>query len=599
MRKTFICSLVILALCTATFARGKDKEKRLKTAEPNPAFDKVVDGVIAREAENEKALRSYTPIVETYIQKMTLDDVVGARPIGDEYFLSRVGYSKVVDDRSMLASMGMSKKMIKEARKKVTHSFGFRPEGFASQAILDSRSFDRAHYEFEFVGREFVGDLRCLMIDVTPKEHSGNGRFIGRIWVEDKDLNIVRFDGTYIPQRRDGLYLHFNTWRLNMQPGIWLPAYIYSEESDLHTGLRKHLRFKAETRLWAYNVGREHEQSTFTQVVVDTNEKVADQSDEKHDQTPIAAQRSWEREAEDNALDRMERGGILAKRGDVDQVLTTVLNNLIITNNLSIDPEVRARVLLTTPVESFAVGHTIVLSRGLLDVLPDEANLAGVLAGELAHIVLGHTIDTKYAFDDRLIFSDEATLRRMQFTRNPLEQAEADKKALEILQNSPYKDKLDSIGLFLRQLQERSTVLTHLVQARIGNPMLLKDNQLRLSPLLAQAPKIEPTKLDQIAALQLGGRIKVDPWNNHIELTKAKPTPVLHTSEKMPLELTPVYPYLTRYGTAPAVQPATAPPTTRPDDAAPAAETPAATPAEPAKPQPEAAKTSSVESTQL
>jgi hypothetical protein len=45
-------------------------------------------------------------------------------------------------------------------------------------------------------------------------------------------------------------------------------------------------------------------------------------------------------------------------------------------------------VLLTTPLESFVVGRTIILSRGLLDVLPDEATLAAVLAHELAHIVL-------------------------------------------------------------------------------------------------------------------------------------------------------------------------------------------------------------------
>ncbi len=585
MRKTLICSLLVLALAGTTFARGKSKDKTPK-ADPNAAFEHVVDGLVAREAENEKALRTFTPIVETYIQNMQADLEVGARPITDEYFLARVSYAKMVDDHSMLAGTSFRHRLMKNARKQLTRSFGFRSEGFAQQAVLDWRGFDRQHYDFEFMGREFIGELRCLLIDVTPKPKSGDGRFFGRIWVEDRDLNIVRFNGTYVPQRRDGSYLHFDTWRLNMQPGVWLPAYIYSEESDLHTGLRKHVRYKAEARLWACNVGRDREQKTFTQVVVDTNEKVTDQSDTAHDLTPIASQRTWEREAEDNALDRMERAGVLAKKGDVDQVLTQVLNNLIITNNITLDPEIRGRVLLTTPIESLAIGHTIVLSRGLLDVLPDEANLAGVLAEELAHIVLGHTIDTKYGFDDRLIFSDEATLRRMQFKRSPEEQAAADKKALELLQNSPYKDKLDSIGLFLRQLQERSQVLPHLVQARVGNPMLMHDNQLRLSPLINQSPKLAPAKLDQIAALQLGGRIKVDPWNNHIELTKAKPTPVLHTSEKMPLELTPIYPYLTRYGST-GVTATT--PAAKPEEAAPAAETP-----DTAKPQPEAAKVPTV-----
>ncbi len=65
--------------------------------------------------------------------------------------------------------------------------------------------------------------------------------------------------------------------------------------------------------------------------------------------------------------------------------------------------------LLTTPLESFTIGHTIVVSRGLLDVLPDEASLAMVLARELGHIALGHQLDTRLAFNDRMFFADEDT----------------------------------------------------------------------------------------------------------------------------------------------------------------------------------------------
>ena len=50
--------------------------------------------------------------------------------------------------------------------------------------------------------------------------------------------------------------------------------------------------------------------------------------------------------------------------------------------------EVRCRILLTNPIESFTVGDTIVISRALLDILPDEATLVAVLALELSHIVL-------------------------------------------------------------------------------------------------------------------------------------------------------------------------------------------------------------------
>ena len=52
---------------------------------------------------------------------------------------------------------------------------------------------------------------------------------------------MVRFNGTYYPHPRTSYYLHFDSWRLNLRPGMWLPAYIYSEESDLKSGITKSL----------------------------------------------------------------------------------------------------------------------------------------------------------------------------------------------------------------------------------------------------------------------------------------------------------------------------------------------------------------------
>src|SRR6202021_1435949 len=98
---------------------------------------------------------------------------------------------------------------------------------------------------------------------------------------------------------------------------------------------------------------------------------------------------------EDNVVERLQVAGLMAPDGDVDRILETVVNNLLIVNNLDL-AGVRCRVLLTTPLESFVLGRTIVVSRGLLDVLPDEATLAAVLAHALAHIVLGHSVGAGY-----------------------------------------------------------------------------------------------------------------------------------------------------------------------------------------------------------
>ena len=65
-------------------------------------------------------------------------------------------------------------------------------------------------------------------------------------------------------------------------------------------------------------------------------------------------------------------------------------------------------------------------SRGLIDVLPDEASLAMVLSLELAHIVLGHNLGSKYAFNDRMLFSDESVFTDLGFRHVPEEEAAAE-----------------------------------------------------------------------------------------------------------------------------------------------------------------------------
>jgi Zn-dependent protease with chaperone function len=363
--------------------------------------------------------------------------------------------------------------------------------------------------------------------------------------VEDQDYNIVRFNGTYSPHASTSYYLHFDSWRLNMRPGLWLPAYVYSEESEMKYRMTQNLHFKAQTRLWGYDIKGLGRADEFTSIQVDSPQSVKDQSEVAQDATPVEAERMWQRQAEDNAVERLQKIGLLAPSGDVDKVLTTVVNNLIVTNNLDIQPEVRARVLLTAPLESFTIGHTIVVSRGLLDVLPDEASLAMVLARELGHLALGHQLDTRFAFNDRMFFADEETFSNLNFQRSSADEEDADKKALELLSNSPYKDKLGNAGLFLKALQERAPDLKNLIRARLGDG-LVSGKTLRMSALLNSAPQLDERKKDQIAALPLGGRIKVDPWSSQATLAKSKPVALLSAREKMPFEVTPVFPYLTR-----------------------------------------------------
>ena len=183
----------------------------------------------------------------------------------------------------------------------------------------------------------------------------------------------------------------------------------------------------------------------------------------------MQAQRSWDREAEDNVADRLQRLGLMSPKGEVDKVLETVVNNLEVTNNLDIEPEVRCRVMMTTTLESYTLGHTIVLSRGLIDVLPDEASLATVIAHELGHVVLGHRMDSNFAFFDQLLIDDKDSFRHFGFARTPDEEKAASDKANQLLTNSPYKNQLGNAALFMTALEARQKEIPNLISPHLGN----------------------------------------------------------------------------------------------------------------------------------
>jgi Peptidase family M48 len=557
--------LFVIGLCAGLVLAQGPPDPQLATPSAAPpattaaaSFDQVVDRAIEREHFFMAQMRQLHPLVETYLQNLKGDKELGApAPQSDVYFLGRLDMSNGTDDRAFISptTAGLGKRMLSKFSS--VYAMKFLPLGFAQMVVIDN-DFQRKNYDFAFVRREFLGEVRCIVVDVTPKKDAGKGRFLGRLWVEDQDYNIVRFNGTYSPHFRHSYYLHFDSWRLNLRPGLWLPALIYSEESDLKYGLGATLHYKAQTRLWGYNLRDLRRSSEFTEIQVEAPQTVQDQSRVAQDATPIEAQRAWERQAEMNVIDRLQQIGLLAPEGAMDKVLQTVVNNVMVTNNLDIQPEVRCRVLLTTPLESFTIGHTIVMSRGMIDVLPDEASLAMMLTHELAHIALGHHLDTKLAFNDRMFFPDERTFERMDFARDRSQEEAADKKAVELLNNSPYKDKLAAAGLFLKAVQARAPQLKNLIRAHLGDS-LLNGNATRMSTLMTASPQFDPRKADQIAALPLGGRVKVDPWSNQLELIKTKPVTLTSAAEKMPFEVTPFYPFLTRFGAPGTEKAASAP----------------------------------------
>jgi hypothetical protein len=515
------------------------------TAAPKPAdqartMDDLVDRVITNENRANQQIRQYSPLVETYIQNLKPDKDLGYAPASDKYFLGRVDFSKGAALVSLTDTNSKGKKIFVSIGNFSPFAMQFLPVGFLQMIFIDTNSFDKQHYKFDYVHREFLGEVRCLVFDVTPQEKSGKGRFLGRIWVEDQDFNIVRFNGHYTGGGRSSYYFHFDSWRTNVQPGLWMPSFVYSEERELRYALVKKLDFKGQTRLWGYNLGRAAQEQELSKMFVEA--PVQDDTKTANDLTPVQAQRAWDRQAEENVADHLERIGLMAPRGEVDKVLEAVVNNLEVTNNLDIQPEVRCRVLMTTTLESFTLGHTIVLSRGLIDVLPDEASLATVIAHELGHVALGHRVDSNYAFFDRLLVEDKNTFRHFYIARTDAEEQAASAKGFQYLNNSAYRNQLGNAGLFLAAMQSRQKQLPNLISAHLGDLVRV------IADLKTAAPADARQNPQMLAALPIGGRVKLDPWFDKLDLLKSKPLGTNAEPEKMPFEVTAFMPYLTRFG---------------------------------------------------
>jgi hypothetical protein len=521
------CSTLALILSLLSFAVA---------GTPKSSPDQAVDRIIANERALATTMRSYSPMVETYLQRLQPDAKLGDVPTEDHYFLGRVQFEQTQEE------FYLDKRLVEKMAGSFSKLYSLSPVGFSSMIFVDRTGFDRKTYQFHYTHSEFLGEVRCLVFEVNPRKDQAR-RFKGAIWVEDDDYHIVRFNGSY------GTF-HIDSWRMNLQPGVWLPSVVYSEEFDSNKPQAENPHLRAQTRMWGYNLGPRRE-SEFTEIVVDP-ENAKDLSDNP-DQSPLDIQRSWQRRAEDNVIQKLEELGLIVPEGEVDNVLQTVLTNLEVTNKIVLEPEVRCRIVPTTPIEVATIGHTILISRGLLDVLPNEAALAAILAHALAHAALGHNLDSTFAFNDRLVVPSLKELPLFDFKHTAEQESEADELGLKILANSPYRDNLAEAGLFLKALAKYSRRLPNLAKANLGESLVSDNHVTFMSKVAEAAPALEVDNPLQIAALPLGSRVKLDPWAGQLKFVKARPPRIYSAKDKLALEVTPFSPYLVRLKAAGAM----------------------------------------------
>jgi hypothetical protein len=620
-RKTHIAGLVLASIAFSTLPAvaasipllGKKKkvDDSLMPRKLTASQNALVDKAIGREKDVIKTVRERAPLVVTYIQNMRPDPLLSQVPESDQHFLGRVEFSKIIGDNAYkvnedTAHGTQSGGKFSFGRLKHSASFitglgdslhlNFHESGFVQMLLMDSNSFDRQHYIFSFVRNDFLGNTPTAVFDVSPiatkqgklaLTGTTTGRFFGRVWIETRGGNVVRFNGDFSGSEETiREYYHFDSWRTNVQPNLWLPTSFYVEESDPKSSSRT-LKFKAINHVWGYvlKVPPPESENTSMDVVGAT-----DVSNDAQDVSPLGAQRAWAQQAEDNVVERLFQAGLLDAPSEFDKTLEALAGNILAYNNISVTRPIRCRTLLTEPLESVAIGNTIIVSKSLLDttgvVTQDGAqqmgNLNAILAFQLAHIILGHRLDTKYAFNDRLLFPTNSVFNRIPMHHTDADNTAAAKKAMELLSAKELEPGQQYFGLYLQQLQQRVKSLRALNEPMLGDGLVKSDTDptFWMQAIVSKGPKLDMKDLKQQAAMPLSSFLRFDPWTDQVITMHSAFEPLLTAADKMPFEVEPVYMKLSYYKAPP--DPATATPATATPAAA-AAPAPAGTaPAQPA-----------------
>ena len=219
-------------LAVSAFAQGKDSFTpmpldsgfgKLDLTEPATPPDQIIKNFAAKESEFRDALNHYT--YRRYARVQTLDD--DNKVDGEWYQVDDVTFDPtgrrmektVFAPESTLERVMMSPSDMQDIQK------GY-PFVLTTEEI--------AQYNVKYVGKQKVDEVDCYVFDVDPKQIEKNKRyFLGRIWVDAKDLQIVVTNGRMVPddtrKGREDLHPPFMTWRQQIDGHYWFPVYTKGE----------------------------------------------------------------------------------------------------------------------------------------------------------------------------------------------------------------------------------------------------------------------------------------------------------------------------------------------------------------------------------
>jgi hypothetical protein len=208
---TLMCTIALFSV-----ARGQKVEQK----RPQPSVDEIIQRFAGAESENRIARNNYT-----FTQEFDLKTIGPANNVTGQFH--RVS-DIVFDDR------GERVERITNFPPSTLVELTVTPEDMRDLAGVQPFALTKEElpkYDIAYFGKEHVDELDTYVFDVKPKRIvNGERYFQGRIWVDDRDLQIVKAAGQAVPEVKDQRFPHFETYRENIDGRYWFPTYIFADD---------------------------------------------------------------------------------------------------------------------------------------------------------------------------------------------------------------------------------------------------------------------------------------------------------------------------------------------------------------------------------
>ena len=234
--KLFFANAILAAAGLALSATGALAQTSVSGADV-PDTNRIIQAFTAKEGEFRRALNNYSFKRDALIQSIGM----GGQVMGEYHRVSNFTFDDQGNRYEKITFFPMAS-MPEVTPEDIEDLGGIEPFALEPSKI--------PLYNIRYVGKEKIDELNLYIFDVAPKvipdpKKSKERLFVGRVWVDDQDLQIVKTKGKGVPETKNNKFPTVETYREHIDGRYWFPTYSYADEELVYdNGTTLHVRLQ-------------------------------------------------------------------------------------------------------------------------------------------------------------------------------------------------------------------------------------------------------------------------------------------------------------------------------------------------------------------